>query len=194
MLRFQVQADSVPSVEARCLYGADSMRVKKWVRNQAGQVTITIYVAGTFEHHRQSDVAASSGNNTLHMMDNASRIALVRVGAPLDARASSPQVQYHLGDHLGASHVVIGGDLATANRFINREEYFPYGETSFGSVAKKRYRYSGKERDEESGLSYFGARYYAPSLIRWVSCDPAGPADGLDLYVFTRNNPLTTST
>ena len=38
----------------------------------------------------------------------------------------------------------------------------------------KRYRYTGKERDEENGLYYHGARYYAPWLGRWTSCDPAG--------------------
>jgi RHS repeat-associated protein len=57
---------------------------------------------------------------------------------------------------------------------MNREEFTPYGETSFGSFAKKRYRFTGMERDEESGLSYHGARYYAAWVGRWVSCDPIG--------------------
>jgi hypothetical protein len=74
------------------------------------------------------------------------------------------RVQYHLGDHLGSSHLVVGGDRRDGQTFINREEYFPYGETSFGSFGRKRYRYSGKERDEESGLYYYGARYLAPWL------------------------------
>ena len=73
---------------------------------------------------------------------------------------------------------------------INREEYTPYGETSFGSFASKRYRFTGKERDEESGLYYHGARYYAPWLARWVSCDPAGMVDGMNLYRFARGSPI----
>jgi RHS repeat-associated protein len=122
-------------------------------------------------------------------MDDQSRIALVRVGSrhPDD---QGEQVQYHLGDHLGSSHVVVGGDSNTSNAFINREEYFPYGETSFGSFGRKRYRYSGKERDEESSLYYYGARYLAPWLARWVSCDPAGPIDAPNLYGFTLSSPL----
>ena len=148
------------------------MRVKKWVRNQQRQINSTVYIDGAFEHHRQINGQATIENNTLHVMDNQNRIALVRVGAPLDHRDASPLVPYHLGDHLGSSAVVVGGDNSQANAFINREEYFPYGETSFGSFAKKRYRYSGKERDEESGLYYYGARYLAPWLLRWVSCDP----------------------
>jgi len=74
--------------------------------------------------------------------------------------------------------------------WINREEYSPYGETSFGSFAKKRYRFTGKERDEESGLAYHGARYYAPWLARWVSCDPASPIDGINTYAYARNSPV----
>src|SRR5262249_7245293 len=66
----------------------------------------------------------------------------------------------------------------------------PYGETSFGSFAKKRYRFTGKERDEESGLNYFGMRYYANWLGKWPSCDPAGMLNSVNLYRFVRNNPL----
>ncbi len=124
-------------------------------------------------------------NNTLHVMDDQARIALIRVGAPFPDDAT-PAVQFHLGDHLGSSHVVMD-DTGT---FINREEYTPYGETSFGSFARKRYRFTGKERDEESGLNYHGARYYAPWLARWVSPDPLGPVDGVNLYPYARNNPI----
>lgn len=192
MVGFRVQPDgsSSASIQARYLYGADGMRVKKWVRNQQGQVNTTTYIDGIFETHRFIFASEDRANNTLHVMDDQSRIAMVRVGQALDDRDASPQVQYHLGDHLGSSHVVVGGDGATAHAFINREEYFPYGETSFGSFGRKRYRYSGKERDEESGLYYYGARYLAPWMARWVSCDPEGQEDDTNLYHFVDANPL----
>ena len=57
-------------------------------------------------------------------------------------------------------------------------------------MSLKRYRYTGKERDEENGFTYHGARYYAPWLGRWTSCDPIGIADHIDLYVFVRSNPV----
>jgi RHS repeat-associated protein len=117
-------------------------------------------------------------------MDDQSRIALVRVGNPPDD--TTPAVKFHLGDHLGSSNVVID----EAGNWVNREEYTPYGETSFGSFARKRYRFTGKERDEESGLNYHGARYYAPWLGRWISCDPIGLASGLNLYDYVRGNPV----
>ena len=56
-------------------------------------------------------------------------------------------------------------------------------------AAAKRYRYTGKERDEETGFSYHGARYYAPWLGRWTSCDPEGIAGGINLYRYAKNTP-----
>ncbi len=57
-------------------------------------------------------------------------------------------------------------------------------------VSLKRYRYTGKERDTETGFCYHSARYYAPWLGRWTSCDPAGVSDGLNLYQYVSNNPV----
>src|SRR5262249_29644060 len=48
-----------------------------------------------------------------------------------------------------------------------------------------------KERDEESGLCYHGARYYAPWLGIWTSCDPAGMVDGANLYRYSHNQPIS---
>jgi RHS repeat-associated protein len=119
------------------------------------------------------------------MIDAASYIAEVRVGAAFP-EDSSPDVKYMVGDHLGSAVVVVGDDGV----WVNREEFTPYGETSFGSFARKRFRFTGKQRDAESGLCYHGARYMAPWLGRWVSCDPAGGVDGPNLYVYAKNCPL----
>jgi RHS repeat-associated protein len=53
-----------------------------------------------------------------------------------------------------------------------REEFFAFGETSFGIYMSKRYRYCGKEQDEESRYYNYGARMYAPWLCRFLSVDP----------------------
>jgi RHS repeat-associated protein len=188
--RVQAAAGSPSSIEARYLNGADGLRVKKWIRNQQGHVDSSVEIDAAFEHHRHSEPAGTTANNALHVMDGQNRIAVVRVGPALDRRDASPTVQYCFGDHLGSSHVVVGGADASGNDFVNREEYFPYGETSVGSFGKKRYRYMGKERDEESGLYCFGARYFMPAFARWVSCDPAGPVDGLNLFRYAENNPV----
>lgn len=177
-------------VEACYLYGADGMRVKKWMRRGPGTTPETsVYIGTLFERHRWREGGATRENSRLHIMDGRNRIAVVRIGATRTGDGGRPY-QYHLGDHLGSSTLVVGGANPGASGFVNREEYFPYGDTSFGSFGRKRYRFTGQERDEESGLSYHSARYYAPWLCRWTSCDPAGPVDGNNLYVYTSNNPI----
>jgi len=187
MKAFRNQVNEVePSVHAHYVYDAAGQRVMKWVRRQGGEINMTVYVDGVFEHHRRIRVGQESENNTLHVMDDQSRIALVRVGAAF-ADDLSPAVQYQLGDHLGSSNVVVN----EVGELVNREESTPYGETSFGSFERKRYRFTGKERDEESGLSIHGIRNYLLGLGRWLSADPLGPIDDINLFKYAINNPLT---
>jgi RHS repeat-associated protein len=173
-----------PSVHTHYLYDARGQRVKKLVRKQGGQVEVLISIDGVFEHHRIVQGSDTHENDTLHVMDNQTRIAMLRVGASFPDD-STPAVKFHLADHLGSSNVVIDG----SGVFINHEEYTPYGETSFGSFARKRYRFTSKERDEESGLYYYGARYYAAWLGRWTSCDPVGIEDAINLFLYAGGSP-----
>lgn len=188
---------TISSLKSHYLYDASGQRVKKLVQKQGGEYEVTVYIDGIFEYHRLVKGGEIRENNTLHVMDNQNRIAMVRVGAAFpNDEAPEIIVKYQLPDHLGSSNVVIGGKDGSANHFINCEEYYPYGETSFGSFAHNRYRFTGKERDEESGLYYHGARYYAPWLTRWISCDPektnavCSKCNGL--YVYGLANPLIT--
>jgi RHS repeat-associated protein len=173
-----------PSVHAHYLYDGGGQRVKKLVRKQGGRVEVTVYIDGAFEHHRLVQAGVAQENDTLHVIDNQNRIALVRVGVPFPGDAS-PVVAYHLGDHLGSSNITIDAGGA----WTNREEYSPYGETSFGSFARKCYRFTGKECDQESGLYYHGARYYAPWVGRWTSCDPIGPKSR-NSYQYCNGSPI----
>ena len=183
---YRTQTDaSGPSVYAHYLYDAGGQRVKKLVRKQGGQIEVTVYIDGIFEYQRIIRAGAVEENNTLHVMDNQSRIALVRIGNPF-ANDSTPAVKYHLGDHLGSSNLVID---STGN-LVNREEYTPYGESSFGSFARKRYRFTGKERDEESGLYYFEARFYLAWIAKWSTPDPLGAASGLNQYEYCSGSPM----
>lgn len=57
-------------------------------------------------------------------------------------------------------------------------------------ISLKRYRYTGKERDEETGFYYHGARYYAPWIGRWTRCAPKELVDGPNMYSYVYGNPL----
>ncbi|MGF6128403.1 insecticidal toxin complex protein TccC [Pseudomonas frederiksbergensis] len=101
------------------------------------------------------------------------------------------QLRYSLVDALDSCAM----ELDQQARVISHEGYYPFGGTAWltaGSqleVSYKTVRYSGKEMDD-SGLYYYGARYYAAGLQRWVSADPAGDVDGLNLYAMVGNNPM----
>lgn len=176
------------SVQAAYLYDGGGNRVKKIVVDGSGNSVVTVYIDGGFEHLYKLSSAAviSEAHNELHVMDGRSRIAVKRVGTAFSGD-SSPAVRYNLEDHLGNSSVTVD----SSGSLISREEYFPFGETSFGSYSKKRYRFCGKERDEESGLYYYGARYYAAWSCRFVSVDPlAGKYPFYTPYQYAGNQPI----
>lgn len=128
---------------------------------------------------------------TLHLLDDQQRIAMVETRTLGDDGSAARLTRYQLANHLGSVSMELDG----TGEVVTYEEYFPYGSTSYEAVdarlgpAPKRYRYTGKERDEETGLAYHGARYYAPWLGRWTACDPAGLIDGPNLYCYVRQRP-----
>lgn len=99
--------------------------------------------------------------------------------------------RYSFTDHLGSINL----ELAQDGRIISRENFYPFGETAWWAgtdvieASYKTIRYSGKERDA-TGLDYYGYRYYAAGLQRWINPDPGGNVDGLNRYRAMRNNPL----
>ena len=102
------------------------------------------------------------------------------------------QVRWSVDDNIGSLEL----EMDVEGQLISREEYYPFGGTAVWAARSeveadhKTVRYSGKERDG-TGLYYYGHRYYAPWLCRWISADPAGEVDGLNLYRMVRNNPVS---
>ena len=119
---------------------------------------------------------------TLHIMDGETRIALTHNWQQDDTQReientnslNTNRTRYQYSDHLGSASM----ELDTTGQTISYEEYFPFGGTSLMAgtnqkeVKLKDYRYNGKERDDATGLYYYGARYYASWLGRFVSVDP----------------------
>ncbi|GAB1312346.1 SpvB-domain-containing protein [Madurella fahalii] len=80
-------------------------------------------------------------------------------------------------------------------RVVSYEEYSPYGVSTLVACradieAPSRYRFASYRRDSETGLYHCGARYYIPVLGRWLSPDPIGTADGLNVYCYCANDPV----
>ncbi len=71
-----------------------------------------------------------------------------------------------------------------------------YRYDEFGKLLKKvatldqPFRFSTKQYDEATGLSYYGYRFYSPVLGRWMTRDPLGEVGGINLYGFVGNNPV----
>jgi RHS repeat-associated protein len=110
-------------------------------------------------------------------MDDKQRIALVESRTKgNEPGVPARLIRYQLGNHLGS----VSLELDDEAQVISYEEFYPYGSTSYQALDEntravaKRYRYTGKERDEETGLYYHRARYYLCWLGRWPSADPLG--------------------
>jgi len=177
------------------VYDANGQRVRKVVeKNNGNLIEERIYLGGFEVFRQRNGNGIKLERETLQIMDDKQRIALVETKTVTNPNDDSAEqlVRYQFGNHLGSASL----ELADQAQIISYEEYYPYGSTSYQAVNKdikaaaKRYRYTGKERDEESGLYYHGARYYAPWLGRWASCDPVGLISETNLYSYVHNNPI----
>ena len=182
------------------VYDASGQRVRKVNERQsvAGETATRrnerIYLGG-FEIYREYEVDGSTTDlerQTLHIMDDQQRVALVETRVRGDDGSLAQLIRYQLANHLGSTSL----ELDDVGQIISYEEYYSYGSASYQAVrsdvevSPKRYRYTGRERDEESGFSYHGARYYAAWLGRWTSADPIGIRDGVNQYAFVSGNPI----
>jgi RHS repeat-associated protein len=89
-------------------------------------------------------------------------------GRRIARRQSSGTVHYYFADHLGSSRVV----TSAAGTILDDSDFYPFGgERVVTSSTDNPYLFTGKERDAESGLDYYGARYYASLAGRFQSPD-----------------------
>jgi RHS repeat-associated protein len=102
------------------------------------------------------------------------------------------QIRFSVADRISSNTLELDGN----GKIISHEGYYPFGGTALWLARKpteagnKTFRYSGKERDA-SGLVYYGFRYYAPWMLRWLNADPAGTVDGQNLFAMVSNNPVS---
>ncbi|KAF4443777.1 rhs repeat-associated core domain [Fusarium acutatum] len=136
---------------------------------------------------KTGDGSGYSKDKRYHLINSAEQklVAIAEEDKALSSE-SLPLVRYHMSDKL---------ELDQSGLVITYEEYSPFGCTSFSlrrskQEASRKYRFAGYERDKETGLYYCNARYYAPWLGRWMTPDPLGTKDGLNLYCYCGNDPV----
>jgi RHS repeat-associated protein len=153
-------------------YGYDhaGQRVKKIVGSNT-----TVYIGKHYE--------CTNGACSKFIFANGERIALRPVG--------TSEVYYYLPDHLGSTTVFTD----RAGNRLQDLAYFPYGATRVNAgSADVHHKFTGQEFDAEIGLYYYGARYYDPALMRFISPDTISPdfarPQTLNRYSYVLNNPL----
>jgi len=180
-------------------YDAGGQRIRKvtdrQVRHGPGTRRKERIYLGAFELYREygpDGKTVKLARETLFITAARRSIALLerRVGG--QDRSPPRIVRYQYTNQLSTATL----ELDDSSAIISYEEYLPWGSTSYQAVrsktdAPKRYRFTGKERDEESGFYYHGARYYAPWLGRWINPDPEGFVDGPNLFLYAHANPAT---
>ena len=168
------------------IYDSEGQRVRKVRRAKTGggeQISQVLYLPGL-------EIRTQYSDEELHVVTTQAGRSPVRVLHW--AGIHQDQWRYSLNDHLGSSTL----ELNETGELISQESFYPFGGTSWWAARSmvhaqyKTARYSGKERDA-TGLYYYGMRYYAPWLQRWISTDPAGEIDGLNIYAMLNNNPIT---
>ena len=113
--------------------------------------------------------------------------ALVRTSVHAGADAGKT---YHYGHDANGNVTVV---LDTNGTLAAAYEYSPYGELlrkEGPRAASNPWRFSSKYADDETGLVYYGLRYYSPRIGRFINQDPIGESGGLNLYAFVRNSPV----
>jgi RHS repeat-associated protein len=188
-------------------YDSGKQRTRKRIVNQnnLGGYWERIYLGG-YERYRRYNGNGSTLVEEIeshHLFEGAQRVLLVDdvITASDPITHSRPDgltvtaktlFRYQYSNHLGSSSL----ELDESAEIISYEEYHPYGTSAYRLMKSgieapaKRYRYTGMERDEESGLGYHGARYYALWIGRWISCDPKGVLTSAAFYEYCRNLPI----
>jgi RHS repeat-associated protein len=158
-------------------YGQDGERSGKYsMTADGGHRHETLYFNKMWTWHYDGLLNEFTGQNSKHVYLGESRIVTKISRADNGGFTAEERIKqyYYHSDHLGSAQVISNAD----GQEYERIEYTPYGElwiekASTASNIDIPYRFTGKERDEETGLYYYGARYLDSKASRWLSTDPA---------------------
>ncbi len=174
-------------------YDSGKQRTRKVVENQNGvKQWERLYLGGLEVYRRYSNGIVIEEIESIHVIEGSQRVLLIDDVLQTNSRLPVGTLfRYQYSNQLGSTCLEVNDQAAV----ISYEEYHPYGTSAYRArnssieVPPTRYRYTGMERDAESGLSYHGARYYSPWLGRWISCDPIGIQDGINRFQYCHSRP-----
>jgi RHS repeat-associated protein len=147
-------------------YDANGKRIKK--QNSDGEFTYYI--------------------NKFYEIDNGTFISYFFRDDERVAKQTSEGMEWYLSDHLGSTSLMVDEN----GLVVECTDYFPYGQVRSGGLEK--YGFTGQENDADTGLMYYGARYYSPEYSIFVQPDTLLPdpynPQVLNRYSYALNNPV----
>lgn len=171
-------------IEVSYLYDSFNRRLSKTVIDEYGNETFEKYLYAS-----NNEIGSFDKNNL------AISFRVLGQGLAAEIRATiAIEMQGHayavINDHNGCITCLV--DMTTGE-VCCQIDYSGFGEQKFTSSKLKNlpWGYSSKRLDPETGLIFFGRRYYNPEDGRWITKDPLGDADGPNLYAYVKNQPLT---
>lgn len=174
-----------------CTYDLSGKRLTKRVESKGKKVKVFRYFY--------------LGQTELGCLDEKRVIVELKVPSDPNRPEAAPSVAIEFKKEIYAPVYDLQGNIVCLvdpqkRKIVESYRYSAFGEEEIinergrvvaDSAVGNPWRYRGKRVDKETGLIYFGQRYYDPRTGRWISPDPAGNIDGPNLYTFAHNNPMT---
>ncbi|WP_440948224.1 DUF2341 domain-containing protein [Methanosarcina sp. T3] len=159
-------------------YSANNSLVEKYWYDASGQRIKKQNSGGEFTYYINKFYEIDNGTSTSYFFRDDERVA----------KQTSESMEWYLSDHIGSTSLMVDENGLE----IERTDYFPYGQVRSGGLEK--YGFTGQENDADTGLMYYGARYYSPEYRVFVQPDTMLPdpynPQALNRYSYVLNNPV----
>lgn len=166
-------------------YDSDHRRISKTVHTLQHGIWIETDQK-LFLYDGQNDIGATNTKGQIQELRVLGSGSQAEIGAAV-------AIELH-GEVYAPMHDLMGNVISLVSIDSQEPEveytYSAFGEEENTGTLANPWRFSSKRTDEETGLVYYGRRYYSPQFGRWLTPDPAGFTDGMNLYAFVKNNPI----